>query len=79
VRHPIYLAMLGLMIGTGLNLTHWVVLAGAAVLYLVGTGLRVRAEDGLLRLQFGDEFARYAAEVPALWPGGSRQASAVAR
>jgi len=74
VRHPIYAAMPGLMIGTGVNLTQWVALAGAAALYLVGTRLRVRAEDGLLRQQFGDEFDRYAAEVPGLWPGRPRQA-----
>jgi protein-S-isoprenylcysteine O-methyltransferase Ste14 len=68
VRHPIYAAMLGLCVGTGLNLTPWGVLAAAVVLYLVGTRLRTRAEEGLLLRQFGEEYVRYAEEVPALLP-----------
>jgi protein-S-isoprenylcysteine O-methyltransferase Ste14 len=68
VRHPIYAAMLGLCVGTGLNLTSGWVLAAATSLYLVGTRLRTRAEEALLLGQFGEEYARYAAEVPALLP-----------
>ena len=79
VRHPIYAAMLGLMLGTGLNLTAWPAMGTAVLLYLAGTRLRIGVEDGLLRQQFGDEFACYAAEVPALWPGRSHRASAAAR
>jgi protein-S-isoprenylcysteine O-methyltransferase Ste14 len=68
VRHPIYAAMLGLCVGTGVNLSRWGALAAATVVYLLGTRLRTRAEEGLLLRQFGEEYARYAAEVPALLP-----------
>lgn len=68
VRHPIYAAMLGLLVATGVNLTTWLPLAAAVGLYVGGTLLRARVEDGLLRERFGDEYARYAAEVPALVP-----------
>jgi protein-S-isoprenylcysteine O-methyltransferase Ste14 len=68
VRHPIYAAMLGLLVGTGLNVTLWPALVGGVTLYLVGTHLRTRVEEGLLLQQFGDEYARYAAQVPALLP-----------
>ena len=68
VRHPIYAAMLGLCVGTGLNLTSWGVLAAATVLYLVGTRLRTVSEERLLRETFGEEYACYAVEVPGLLP-----------
>ena len=68
VRHPIYAAMLGLCIGTGVNLTPWGALAAATALYLVGTRLRTRAEEDLLTRELGEEYRRYAAEVPALLP-----------
>jgi protein-S-isoprenylcysteine O-methyltransferase len=68
VRHPIYSAMLGLCIGTGVNLTPWAALVAATALYLVGTRLRTRAEEDLLTRELGDEYRRYAAEVPALFP-----------
>ena len=68
VRHPIYAAMLGLCLGTGLNLMPWAAIPPAVVVYLAGTHLRTRAEEGLLLRQFGEEYVRYAAEVPALLP-----------
>ena len=68
VRHPIYSAMLGLLVGTGLNVTTWPALVLGVALYLVGTLLRTRVEEGLLLARFGEEYTRYAAEVPALVP-----------
>jgi len=70
VRHPIYSAMLGLFVGTGVSLTPLPVLLVASGVYLLGTRLRTRSEERLLRRQFGDEYVRYAREVPALvpWP-----------
>ena len=75
VRHPIYLAMLGLFVGTALNVTRWWALALAVVVYVAGTRLRTRAEEGLLRDELGEEYDRYAAEVRALvpWPRGRRR------
>jgi protein-S-isoprenylcysteine O-methyltransferase Ste14 len=68
VRHPIYAAMLGLFVGTCVSLTPLPVLLVAAGVYLLGTRLRTRSEERLLRRQFGEEYARYAREVPALFP-----------
>jgi protein-S-isoprenylcysteine O-methyltransferase Ste14 len=79
VRHPIYSAMLGLLVGTGVNVTAWWALAGASVLYVAGTLLRTGVEERLLRERFGEEYARYAAEVPALLPMPLRSDPAVRR
>lgn len=68
VRHPIYAGMLGLCLGTGVNLTSWGVLAAATALYFVGTRLRTRVEEDLLTRELGEEYRHYAAEVPALLP-----------
>jgi protein-S-isoprenylcysteine O-methyltransferase Ste14 len=68
VRHPIYVAMLGLIVGTALDRTRWWALAAALLLYLVGTRLRTRAEEALLTAKLGDEYRRYAAEVGGLVP-----------
>jgi protein-S-isoprenylcysteine O-methyltransferase Ste14 len=43
-------------------------LAGGALLYLVGTALRMHAEEALLKEQFGAAFVAYARETPALFP-----------
>jgi len=68
VRHPIYASMFGMLladicwVGT---LPGWPV---AVVLFVVGTEIRVRAEDGLLRERFGEKFIEWqkakAAYVP---------------
>jgi protein-S-isoprenylcysteine O-methyltransferase Ste14 len=68
VRHPIYAAMLGLLVGTGLNVTAWPALVLGVALYLMGTRLRTRVEERLLSERFGEEYTRYAAEVPGLLP-----------
>ncbi len=72
VRNPIYLAMLGVVTATGLAFSRWPALLPAIVTYLAGTGLRIRAEERLLRAAFGAEFDDYARRVPALVPRLSR-------
>ena len=69
VRHPVYTAFLGMLVGTGLVFAPgiWRVAAGV-VLYLAGTALRIRAEDTLLRERFGPAFDAYARRTPALLP-----------
>lgn len=69
VRNPIYTAMLGLFIATGMALEHWLHLAVGLVLFAVGTVIRVRSEEKLLRSAFGAEFEEYAKRVPAVVPG----------
>ena len=68
MRHPIYTAMLGMMIATGLVVTYWPILAAATVTFSIGTAIRVRAEEKLLREAFGEDFEAYARYVPAIVP-----------
>lgn len=68
VRHPIYLALLLYMLSFGIAFGHFVQLAFAVPLYVVGALIRVRVEEKLLRAQFGEEHARYVREVPAFIP-----------
>ena len=68
MRHPIYTAMLGLLVATGLVLAHWIALVIAIVIFGIGTTIRVRAEEKLLREAFGEDFDAYARYVPAILP-----------
>jgi len=68
VRNPIYFAMLGMLIAVGLAVSRWPALLAAIVLYLLGTQIRIRAEEKLLRETFGAKFDDYARRVPALLP-----------
>jgi len=69
VRNPIYTGMFGMLVATGLAVTPWIPLLVAIVLFAVGTWIRVRSEERLLREAFGSEFEAYARKVPALIPG----------
>jgi protein-S-isoprenylcysteine O-methyltransferase Ste14 len=68
VRNPIYTGMFGMLLATGLAVSHWVGLLIAIVVYAVGTVVRVRSEEKLLRGAFGAEFDSYARRVPAVIP-----------
>ena len=68
VRHPIYTAMLGKLIATGIVLSYWPVLIVAVVIFLIGTFIRTRFEERLLSDAFGDTFAEWRSRVPALIP-----------
>ena len=68
VRHPIYTAMLGMLVGSAIAISQWPALLGAVVLFLLGTTMRVRAEERLLTAEFGDSYREYARVVPALVP-----------
>jgi protein-S-isoprenylcysteine O-methyltransferase Ste14 len=69
VRHPIYTGMLGMLIGTGIAVSYWPSVLVAMALFLIGTSIRIRIEERLLRETFGSEFETYARSVPALVPG----------
>jgi protein-S-isoprenylcysteine O-methyltransferase Ste14 len=68
VRNPIYLGMFGLMVSTGLVFTTWWGLLIAVIVFLVGNQVRIRAEEKLLRENFGSQFDDYARRVPAFFP-----------
>src|SRR5580698_8155168 len=69
VRNPIYLGMFGMMVAWGLSLSVWPALLGAIVIFLLGTFVRIRSEEKLLRATFGAQFDDYARRVPAFLPG----------
>jgi protein-S-isoprenylcysteine O-methyltransferase Ste14 len=69
VRHPIYTGMLGMLMATGLAISHCLALLAAIVVFAIGTFIRVRIEERLLRETFGQRFEDYARQVPALLPG----------
>ncbi len=68
LRHPIYASMFGMLLETGLAHAWWPMLIGGIVFYVIGTEIRVRAEEGLLAGRFGDEFARFKASTKAYIP-----------
>ena len=68
VRNPIYTGMLGLLLATGLVVSHWIGVMIAIVVFMAGTVIRVRSEEKLLREAFGAEFEAYARDVSALIP-----------
>jgi protein-S-isoprenylcysteine O-methyltransferase Ste14 len=68
VRNPIYLAMLGMLVATGLAASRWPALVGAAIVFAAGTAIRIRTEESLLRGAFGAKFEDYARRVPAFLP-----------
>ena len=69
VRHPIYTGMLGMLVATGLAGSHWAALLVALVIFFIGTIIRVRSEEKLLREVFGEQFENYARRVWTIVPG----------
>jgi protein-S-isoprenylcysteine O-methyltransferase Ste14 len=68
LRHPIYSSLLGMLIQTGLVKAWWPLFLAGVLLYLIGTEIRVGAEDGLLAARFGAEFLRYRQATRAYIP-----------
>ena len=68
VRHPIYLGMLLFLLALAVALGHWLQLIVASPVFLVGTAIRTRLEDGLLEQSFGAAFRSYRSSTPALIP-----------
>jgi protein-S-isoprenylcysteine O-methyltransferase Ste14 len=68
VRHPIYSALLGLLLASGLALSTALLTAVATLVYLAGTYWRALREEALLRAHFGAAYDEYARRVPRLIP-----------
>lgn len=68
VRHPIYTGMFGMLIVSSLARGHWLGLIVASIVYYLGTVMRIRSEEKLLREQFGREYEEYSRDVPAFIP-----------
>ena len=68
VRHPIYLGMLLFLFGLAAALGHWAQTVIAVPIFLAGTAIRTRTEDGLLEQSFGNAFRDYRRSTPAIIP-----------
>jgi protein-S-isoprenylcysteine O-methyltransferase Ste14 len=68
VRHPIYTAMFGKLIATNFAFGHPLGLFAAGLVFVIGTLIRIRSEEQLLRGAFGSQFEEYARRVPAFIP-----------
>jgi protein-S-isoprenylcysteine O-methyltransferase Ste14 len=69
VRHPIYTALLGKLLASNFAFGALWGLLLAGGLFFVGTLIRIRAEEKLMREAFGAAYADYARRVPAFVPG----------
>jgi protein-S-isoprenylcysteine O-methyltransferase Ste14 len=69
VRNPIYTGLFALMLAMALAFGHWRGLIPGVPLYWIGTAIRVRDEEKLLRARFGQAYADYAARVKRFVPG----------
>jgi protein-S-isoprenylcysteine O-methyltransferase Ste14 len=69
VRHPIYTGMLGMLLATCAATTLPPALPVAVLVVLVGTLIRVRSEEKLLRETFGADFDNYSRRVRGFIPG----------
>ena len=69
VRNPIYSAMALFLLGMAVAFGHERNLIWGVPLFALGTWLRVREEERLLRASFGDAYDAYAARVTRFIPG----------
>lgn len=68
VRHPIFAALVAQLLASSLVLTQaWASWLAIAVC-LIGTEIRINAEDGLLQRRFGKLYADYRMRTPAYLP-----------
>lgn len=69
LRHPIYVGMAMFLIALAIAFGHFVNLAVGIPLFLIGTWIRVREEERLLRARFGQAYEDYALRVKRFVPG----------
>jgi protein-S-isoprenylcysteine O-methyltransferase Ste14 len=60
--------MLCMLLGTGFLITPLPLLVLGIAVFVAGTEIRVRSEDGLLHSRFGDQFRDYQRTVSAYVP-----------
>ena len=68
VRHPIYASMLMMLVATMLAWTWWPMALIGMVFFVIGTEIRVRAEEKLLTYHFGDAYRSYRRQTRAYIP-----------
>jgi len=77
VRHPIYTGLLLAFIGCAVARNEWRGVLAIAIIY-AGFWRKLKLEERWMTEQFGDEYRRYIAEVPALVPNPFRTVRTVA-
>jgi protein-S-isoprenylcysteine O-methyltransferase Ste14 len=67
VRHPMYLGLIDFILGSAL---FWkdIALLGVGILYIVFFTMQIRVEEAIFERHFGEEWERYRATTPALFP-----------
>jgi protein-S-isoprenylcysteine O-methyltransferase Ste14 len=68
IRHPIYTSMFGMLLATVFAWSWWPLGIAAVMFYIIGTEIRIRAEEALLAAHFGDRFIAWRAKTPAYIP-----------
>lgn len=68
LRHPIYASMLGMLLQVGLAKTWWPLLIAGLVFFIIGTEIRVHAEERLLTARFGERYTQYKSGTKAYIP-----------
>ncbi len=68
IRHPIYASIFGMLLATVFAWSWWPLGIAAVVFYIIGTEVRIRAEEALLAARFGDQFTAWRAKTPAYIP-----------
>jgi protein-S-isoprenylcysteine O-methyltransferase Ste14 len=68
LRHPIYTSMFCLLLGTAFLIAPLPLFLAAIAVFIGGTEIRVRVEDGLLASRFGGQFREYQRRVSAYIP-----------
>lgn len=69
IRNPIYVSLALVMLAMAIAYGHTANLIVAVPLFALGTWMRVRHEEVVLRAAFGSAFDRYAARVKRFVPG----------
>jgi protein-S-isoprenylcysteine O-methyltransferase Ste14 len=69
LRHPLYVGNYLAMLGFVLFFRDWRIVGLATCLFVLYYERIIFAEEAFLRQRFGEEFERWAANVPAIFPG----------
>ena len=69
VSHPSYSGLVVFFVGLGLALGNWASLAVVVLLPTAGLVIRIRSEERALLAALGEDYRRFAATRPRLFPG----------
>jgi protein-S-isoprenylcysteine O-methyltransferase Ste14 len=60
--------MFGMLLMTALAFSRWQTFIVGTAFFAIGTTIRIRTEEKLLRAAFGKQFDEYVQRVPAFFP-----------